>query len=91
MFANLLQLLTRRAPQGYDFAFVKDVRKPVPPEARSRRLEVVLAICWVLIGLKGWIVTSLIQHYQVPLNPWWINAPTIAAGGICTLIYLLRR
>jgi hypothetical protein len=91
MFANLLQLLTRRDPEGYDFAFVKDVRKPVVPEARSRRLEVVLAACWVLIGLKAWGVTALIQRYQVPLDPWWINAPTVAAGAICTLIYLRRR
>ncbi len=91
MFANLLQLLTRREPEGYDFAFVKDVRKSVPPEARSRRLEKVLVGCWVLIGLKGWLVVTLIHNYQIPLNPWWINAPTIAAGAICSLVYLLRR
>lgn len=91
MFANLLQLLTRRAPPTYDLAFVKEVRKPALREARSRRLERILLLCWGLIGLKGWAVTALIHHYQVPLNPWWINAPTIAAGAICTLIYVLRR
>ena len=91
MFANLLKLLTRRDPRGYDFAFVKRVRKPVVPEARSRRLEAVLAACWVMIGLKAWVVTALIHRYQVPLDPWWINAPTVAAGAICTLIYVRRR
>ncbi|GAB1489768.1 hypothetical protein MASR2M8_22220 [Opitutaceae bacterium] len=91
MFANLLQLLTRRPPPTYDLAFVKAVHTPVQPEARSRRLEKILLICWVLIGLKSWIVIALIRHYQVPLNPWWINAPTVAAGAICSLIYLLRR
>lgn len=91
MFANLLQILTRRPPPSYDLAFVKDVRKANPPEARSRRLERIIAVCWVLILLKGWAVTALIHRYQVPLNPWWINAPTVGAAGICTLIYILRR
>lgn len=91
MFANLLQLLTRRAPPGYDLAFVKEVQKSAAREPRSRRLERVLVICWVLIAIKTWAVMVLIHHFKVPINPWWINAPTLGAGAICTLIYVLRR
>jgi len=91
MFANLLHLFTRRPPPDYDLAFVKDVRAPAPGEARSRRLERLLVVCWILIGLKSWAVWWLIRRYHVPIDPWWINGPTIGAGLVCTLIYLLRR
>lgn len=92
MFANLLQLISRRPRSGdYDLTFVAEVQVATPREPRSRRCERLLATCWVLIGLKSWAVWWLIEVYQVPISPWWIIAPTLGAAGACTGLYLWRR
>ncbi|HEY0945138.1 MAG TPA: hypothetical protein VGD81_07710 [Opitutaceae bacterium] len=92
MFANLLQLISRRPRSGdYDLAFVAEVRVAETREPRSRRCERLLAVCWALIGFKSGAVWWLIHAYQVPINPWWIIAPTVGAAGICTGLYVWRR
>lgn len=91
MFANLLHFLNRRrTAEDYDLAFIRGVDVQRPPGARSRRSEMVLLAGWVLIVAKCWGVWWLIEKYQMPVDPWWIIAPTIGAAAVCTWLYLRR-
>lgn len=89
MFANLIQLLTRRPPEGYDHAFVEDVH--VHRRAgRNRRSEALLLLGWLLIGLKTWATFWFVDTYHMPFNAWWIVLPTLFAAAVCTWIYWRR-
>lgn len=91
MLANLLHFLTRRrAAEDYDQAFVKGVEVRRPRGPRSRRSERVLVVGWILIGVKCWASWWLIRRYGMPVDPWWIVAPTLMAAGVCTWLYLRR-
>jgi hypothetical protein len=89
MFADLLRLINRRPPADYERGFVREVsvsdRTP-----RNRRVERVLAICWVLIVIKSFAVVWLFRHYHIPVNPLWVIAPTFVFAALCTAVYLLR-
>ncbi|HEX2101695.1 MAG TPA: hypothetical protein VHF69_13565 [Candidatus Synoicihabitans sp.] len=89
MFANLLERLHLRSPRAYDHAFVREVRvrRRVP---RSRRVEVLLGLGWVLIALKTWSMFWMVDHYRMPFNAWWIVAPTWLAAAVCTWVYWRR-
>jgi hypothetical protein len=91
MFANLLQLITRRAPTSdYDHAFVKEVRITPPREVRSRRAERWIVAGWILILAKCAAMWWLIQTYQVPIHPLWLIGPTVVFGLLATAIYIWR-
>lgn len=91
MFANFLQLISgRRSTHQYRNAFVEELAIHRSREPRSLRSERLLVGGWILIGIKCWVVSALISAYQVPINPWWINAPTLGSAAVCTLIYLRR-
>ncbi len=91
MLANLLHFLNRRrAAEDYNHAFIKGVEVLRPQSARSRRSEAVLLAGWVLIAVKCWGVWWLIARYRMPVDPWWIIAPTVAAAAVCTWLYLRR-
>jgi hypothetical protein len=91
MFANLLQLITRRSPSSaYDHAFVKEVRVDPPREVRSRRAERWIAAGWVLIGAKCAALWWLIRAYEVPIHPLWLVGPTIVFGLLATATYIWR-
>ncbi len=91
MFANFLNLLNRNRPaEDYRNAFVEEVNAPFPREARSQRSERLLVACWILIAGKCWAIYWLVSAYNVPVNPWWINGPTLAAAAVCTAVYLRR-
>jgi membrane protein YdbS with pleckstrin-like domain len=89
MFADLIRLINRRPPDDYERGFVREVsvsdRSP-----RNRRVERVLAICWVLIVIKSFAVVWLFGHYHIPVNPLWVIAPTFVFAALCTVVYLLR-
>jgi hypothetical protein len=89
MFADLIRLINRRPPDDYERGFVREVsvsdRSP-----RNRRVERVLAVCWVLIVIKSFAVVWLFGHYHIPLNPLWVIAPTFVFAALCTVVYLLR-
>jgi hypothetical protein len=89
MFADLIRLINRRPPDDYERGFVREVsvsdRSP-----RSRRVERVLAACWVLIVIKSFAVVWLFRHYHIPVNPLWVIAPTFVFAALCTVVYLLR-
>jgi membrane protein YdbS with pleckstrin-like domain len=89
MLADLIRLINRRPPADYERGFVREVsvHQKAP---RNRRVERLLAICWVLILLKSFAVVWLFDRYYVPVNPLWVIAPTVVFAALCTVVYLLR-
>ena len=89
MLADLVRLISRRPPAGYERSFVREVsvqhRAP-----RNRRVERVIAACWVLIIIKSIAVVWLFDRYLIQVNPLWVIAPTIIFAALCTVVYLLR-
>ncbi len=90
MFANLLQLISRRPPPEADrHAFIEEVvvRERDP---RHPRVERLIFICWLLIAVKHVAIIWACQHYPVPFHQLWINFPTWLLGALATAIYLWR-
>lgn len=91
MFANLLQLITRRAPaEDYDHAFVKEVRVDPPRESRNPKAERWIIAGWVLIAVKCTAIWWAIVTYHVPIHPMWLVGPTVLFGLLATAVYVWR-
>lgn len=92
MFAPLSRFLHRTPdPEESERAFVKEVRIQHPREPRSRKLELVLVVCWALILLKCALVWWLCHAYpQIKVGAWWIIGPTLAFATLCTFVYWRR-
>jgi membrane protein YdbS with pleckstrin-like domain len=89
MFADFIRLISRRPPVDYERGFVRGV-KVGEKAPRNRRVERLIAICWVVILVKSFAVLWLFDRYHVPVNPLWVIAPTIVFAALCTVVYLLR-
>lgn len=92
MFA-LLHRFPRRepGPEGSpDADLVHELHVDHPREPRSRHLELVLSVCWLLILIKCAAIYWACHRYQVPINPWWLIGPTLAFAALCTLVYWRR-
>lgn len=91
MFAPLSRFLHRQPdPSESELAFVEELHVEHPREPRSRRLELVLAVCWVLILAKCAVIYWACHRYQVPISPWWLIGPTLAFAALCTVVYWRR-
>ena len=90
MFANFLQLITRRVPSDYDMAFVQAV-KVKERSPRNLRLEKWILAGWVFITIKSFAVIWAIDHWHVPVNPLWVIVPTVLFASLCTLVYFRRE
>jgi hypothetical protein len=90
MFAPLSRFFRRPDPTAVEHAFVRGLRVDHAREVRSRRLERVLALGWVLVLLKSVLVHWAVSHYQVPFNAWWLIGPTFAFAALCTWLYWRR-
>ena len=90
MFANLLQLISRKPPPGYERAFVEEVNvtKQTP---RNRRVEQWLIVGWIFIAVKSVLVVWAVHRWHVPFNPLWVIAPTVMFAALCTGLYLWRE
>jgi len=89
MFANLLHLFSRRMQPGDDRGFVQEVKVMQKPP-RNRRLELLIWICWVLIGVKCFVVVWAVRHYHIPFSPLWVIVPTVCFAALCTAVYYWR-
>ena len=89
MFADFIRLVSRRPSVDYERGFVRGVRVSGRPP-RNRRVERVLAVCWVLIAIKSVAVVWLFGRYHVPVSPLWVIAPTLVFAALCTVVYMLR-
>jgi hypothetical protein len=83
------QLIRRRSGNrtGIDCAGGEDEGSGEP---RSRRVELVLAIGWVLVLIKSVVVHWACEHYGVPFNAWWLIGPTLVFAALCTWLYWRR-
>ncbi len=88
MFANLLQLISRRPPPDDERGFVREVSLASRPP-RSRRTQWLLLAGWLLIAAKSWLVVWAVDHYHVPVNPMWVIVPTVIFAAVCTVVYFL--
>ena len=77
-------------PAAYEQAFVRSVEIEDAPMPRSRRLERILVIGWILIAIKWGVVVWAVPKFHIPVHPLWINIPTVIFGATCTLVYWLR-
>jgi len=89
MLAGLVRLINRRGASGYERGFVREVRVSTRAP-RNRRVERVIAVCWVIIIMKCVAVVWLFDHYNVPVSPLWVVAPTVIFAALITVVYLLR-
>ncbi|OHE89429.1 MAG: hypothetical protein A3G75_01155 [Verrucomicrobia bacterium RIFCSPLOWO2_12_FULL_64_8] len=89
MLTSLLQLLTRRAPGDYDRAFVRDVEVKTTIR-RHPLVEKSILAGWLIIVVKCFVVIWAIDHWAVPLHPYWIMVPTIIFAAVCTAVYYRR-
>ena len=92
MFAPLLPRFPRRDPDPGETgrSVIEEIQIAHPREPRSRKLELVLAICWVLVLAKCVLIHWACRRYQVPLSPWWIIGPSLAFASLCTFVYWRR-
>jgi len=91
MFANLLQLISRRPPPDYDRTFVEEVRLTDYLPERNPRVEKLILVCWLLITVKCLLVVWLVGKYHMHFNPLWVTAPTVIFGLMCTAAYFWRE
>ena len=66
MFADLLPWPHRRAPAGYEHAFVRSVVVK-RTDGRDPRLERFILVCWLLIAVKHAAILWALPHYHLPL------------------------
>jgi hypothetical protein len=76
-------------PNAYEQAFVRSIaiEESMP---RSRRVERILVVGWILIAIKWWVVVWAVPKFHIPVHPLWINIPTVIFAATCTLVYWLR-
>jgi hypothetical protein len=91
MFANLIQIITRRPPTDHGRVFVEEVRLVDHVVPRNVRVEKLILWCWFLIAGKCALVIWLIEKYHMKVNPLWVNAPTVFFALMCTAAYLWRE
>jgi hypothetical protein len=91
MFANLIELITGRAPPpGPDHhGFVESVSVTIT-FVRQPRVERMILLCWLLIALKHILIIWACRLYPVPFHQLWVNFPTWLLGVLATGIYYGR-
>lgn len=91
MFAPLSRFSHREPdPAEIERSFVEEMKIGHPREPRSRRLELVLAACWVLVLAKCALIHWACHRFHVPVSPWWLILPTLAFASLCTFVYWRR-
>ena len=89
MFANLLQLITRRPPPDYERSFVQEVRVR-EKSPRNPRIERAILAGWLLIIGKSFLVVWLVEKYHLQFHPGWVIIPTVISALLCTAVYFWR-
>jgi len=89
MFANLIQLITRRPAPGYERGFVDEVHLTTR-SPRNPRLERIILAGWLLIVAKCFLMIWLVDKYHLPFNANWVILPTVIFALLCTGVYFWR-
>ena len=91
MFANLVDLVSRRPPTDYRRGFVESVKLVDYSPPRNAKVERIILLCWLFIAGKCWLVAWLVSKYHMNFDALWVNAPTVIFALMCTAIYFLRE
>ncbi len=57
----------------------------------SRRVRWLMAILWAIIVAKCIVVRWAVGHWQMPVHPLWIVAPTIIFAGLASILWLTHH
>lgn len=87
MLSNLIQLISRRPPAGFDHGFIKHVEVSPRRRVRSRKMDRLILFGWLLIAVKSGLIVWAVREYRVPVDPLWVIAPTVLFALVCTLVY----
>jgi hypothetical protein len=53
--------------------------------------QLFLLVAWLLVGAKCFFVAWAFEHWHIPLNVWWIIAPTLALAVLATILWITHR
>jgi hypothetical protein len=79
-----------RSAVDYERAFVAEVAM-TEPVARNPAVERLILAGWLLIVIKCFAILWVINHWAVPVHPYWIIVPTILLAALCTAVYYWRN
>lgn len=91
MFHNLLHVIDGQPPPDDPRRFVEEVRLVERMPARNVRVERLILVCWLAIAAKCALVAWLVDRYDMPFSPLWVNAPTVFFALMCTAVYVWRE
>ena len=60
------------------------------PTVRNPAVERLILADWLFIVVKCFAVIWAIDHWAVPVHPYWVIVPTILMATLCTAIYCRR-
>jgi hypothetical protein len=89
MLTTLLRLFSPRSSVDYERAFIPEVTV-TEQVARNPAVERLIFAGWLLIVAKCFVVIWAINHWAVPIHPYWIIVPTILMAALCTAVYCWR-
>ena len=89
MLTTLLQLFTHQSPVDYERAFIPEVTV-TEFVARNPAVERLILAGWLLIVIKCFVIIWAINHWAVPIHPYWITVPTILMAVLGTAVYCWR-
>jgi hypothetical protein len=90
MLTTLLRLFSSRSSLDYERAFITEVTMIVPV-ARNPAVERLILASWLLIVVKCFVIIWVINHWAVPIHPYWIIMPTILMAALGTVVYCRRN
>ncbi len=56
-----------------------------------KRVRWFMMVAWVVIAVKCLLVWWAIGHWNVPVHPMWVIAPTVMFAALVTGIWLTHR
>ena len=90
MPTTLLRLFLSRSSVDYERAFIPEVTVTLQV-ARNSAVERLIFAGWLLIVIKCFVIIWAINHWAVPIHPYWITVPTILMAALCTAVYYWRN
>lgn len=90
MLTTLLQLFTHQSPADYERAFIHQVTVK-EQMAHNPAIERLILAGWLSIVVKCFAVIWAIDHWAVPVHPYWVIVPTILMAALCTAVYYWRN
>lgn len=67
---------------------METVRSSSVPARYPRKVVISLVVGWVLIVTKCAFAPSLMQRWQVPVEPAWVIVPTLIFAALVTFLVL---